>query len=533
MENEPQIPIGEQLANMGNQTSATTNTSTTSIPDQNTIEPTDTVSVDTAKPEVHVEAPTTEPTKAADMDPDSTNMKELDPKVSTEDKFMMPVSIMSRLATVLEKLSNLSKEEADKLYTAEDKRSLGVSVATSRLTNDDDMLAGDISDYENNLSYGDTELNIRALNINPKANKVSGDSLQAFLSTVTGIGTLTQVPLWHSGFWLTLLPIKDSDIINLEMELSESFIELGRTTSGLIYSNYSVIYNRIVTNFIMAHIQNSSLKVPNSELRKYILIQDFYPIINGILHSMNPNGYDYIRSCINNTVNNDEDKPKCDFILEAKINFKKLLRVNRKRLTTNMLVQMSKRAPDSLTIEQVKEYQKELISTHNTSKVITAGNGVDVKFTFKSPTLDEYIVAGEYWVNSIISKTEKLFTETTDDDVKNNLISEMTITSILGMYNSWVTKIDVAGHFIDGFIDITLALETLSSDNKTLEEFINTIKTFINDATVAMVGIPNYVCPTCKKEQNTNTSKEFKELVPINMVESFFDLATLRLAKMQ
>lgn len=520
MENKPQVPISEQLANMNNAdlTSTVDQQPTTEVPTK----------VETDQPSVT--APITE---AKPMDPDSTNMKELDPDIPTDDKFMMPVSIMSRLTTVLESLNKLSKEEADKLYTKNDKRSLGVSVATSRLTNDSDMLATDDTGYENNLSYGDTELNIRALNINPKANKVSGDSLQAFLSTVTGVGALTQVPLWHSGFWLTLLPIKDSDIINLEMEITENFIELGRTTSGLIYSNYSVIYNRIITNFIIAHVQNSSLKVPNSELRKYILIQDLYPIINGVLHSMNPNGYDYIRSCINNTVEDEEGRPKCDFILEAKINFKKLLRVNRRKLTDNMLVQMSKRAPDSLSIEQVKEYQKVLVSTLTTTKTITTTNDTKIAFTFSPPTLDEYIVAGEYWVNSIISKTEKLFTDTTDDDVKNNLISEMTITSILGMYNSWVTKVEVGEHFIDGFVDITLALETLSSDNKTLTEFIDTIKDFINNSTVAMVGLPNYVCPTCKAEQNSDTSKDFKELVPINMVESFFDLATLRLAKMQ
>ena len=530
MENNEQPPITDQLAAMGTPPVQEPDviTQVESEPQEvQKVQTTTTTEVTPISNEIPVE------TSKSKMLPDSSNMKELSNEDPVDDKFMMPVSIMSRLTNVLENLNEISKEKADEVYTEEDKRALGVSVNTARLTNDGDMLSDDSSKYENDLSYGDNELNTRTLNINPKSNKVSGESLQAFLSTVTGVGALTQVPLWHSGFWLTLLPVKDSDIINLEMELSENFIELGRSTSGLIYSNYSVIYNRIITNFIIAHVQNSSLKVPNNELRKYILIQDLYPIVNAVLHSMNPTGYNYIRSCINNVVTDENDKPKCDFILEAKINFKRLLRVNRSKLTETMLVQMSNRAPSSLTIDQVKEYQKVLASNLTETKVITASNGAEIQFSFRSPTLDEYIIAGEYWVNSIIDKTEKLFTESTDDDVKNKLISEMTITSILGMYNSWLSKIDVADHFIEGFKDITLALETLSSDNKTLEEFVDNIKIYINDSTVAMVGLPNYKCPKCEAEQSESTSGDFKELVPINVVESFFDLATLRLVKMQ
>lgn len=447
------------------------------------------------------------------------------------DALTMPNEIYSKLLNVLESINTLTKEQTEQLYSSDEKKALTVDIDSVRTTNTDDMLyVDDNSTYENDVRYANGELNIRPLNIKPKNKKLSGDSITALLGAKTGIGTTIQVPLWHSGFWITLKPIKDAEIINLEIELAESNIELGRSTSALIYSNYSVIYNRIITNFIISHTIGSTLDLPISELRNYILAQDLYPIVNGMLYSMNPTGYEYIRACSKAATLDENDKPLCDYILEAKIDFRKLLYVDRKRLNTEMLLQMSKRTPKSLTQEEVIEYQR-LIQKDNIL-TITTSNGLEVKFILQLPTLESYITSGELWVNNIISDTEKLFTDTTDNEVKNNLIAEMTMTTVLGMYNAFIAKIEFEDYEIDTLEDINTALETLSADDATVTSLIDGIKSFINKNTIAMVGLTNFNCPKCSASQSEHRVVNFKEIIPLNVVESFFDLCTLRIQKL-
>ena len=468
------------------------------------------------------------PETTYNKEPFSRDNQELDSDPT--DMLTMPNNVYSKLMEVLESINSLTKEQSEKLYTDNDKKTLTMDVDSVRTTNVDDMLyVEDNTTYENDVKFADTELNIRDLNFKPKNKKVSGDAITALLSAKTGIGGIVQVPLWHSGFWLTLNPIKDADIINLEIELANSEIELGRDTSSLIYSNYSVVYNRIVTNFILQHTQSTSLDVPNSELRNFIKIQDLYPIVNGILYSMNPKGYDYARACINGSVLED-NKPKCNYILKGVIDFKKLLYVDRSRLTKDMLLQMSKRSPKSIQPEEAIEYQRLLAKDDILS--VTTSNGLEVKFHLELPTLEDYITSGELWINNIISNTQKLFTESTDDEVKNNLIKEMTLTTVLGMYNSFVSKISFDEYEVESFKDIDLALETLSGDDDTIVGFINGVKDFINKNTIAVVGLVNFDCPVCKANQVDHNMINFKEIIPLNVVESFFDQCTLRIQKL-
>lgn len=449
-----------------------------------------------------------------------------------EDNLVAPTTTYSNIVELLGKINKLTEEQIKKLYSIKEKTALGINMDSVRMNiPDDGLLVKDNSEYSNDPSIGDVSLTTRQLEVGSKNGKITGDSITAILSYKTGIGGITQVPLWHSGFWLTLLPIKNSDIINLEIEIANNTIELGRSTSALIYSNYSVIYNRIITNFIISHTKNSSLDVPISELTKYIKIQDLYPIVNALLYSMNPTGHNYVRSCINSSKLDDDMKPLCDYILEATIDFRKLLFVNRKSLTKEMLLHMSKRTPNSVSLTEVIEYRNNLVNEN--SITLTTNNDTNIKFNLVMPMLDKYILSGEAWVNNIITNTEKLFTESTDDIVKNNLISEMSVSAILGMYNSFINSIEFDGYLINEQVDIDIALEALSADDTIIIKLIDAIKDFINNNTIAMVGIVNYDCPKCKTSQSENRVINFKEIIPINVVESFFDLCTLRIKKLE
>jgi len=462
--------------------------------------------------------------------------KDIDPK-EAEEYLPFPSTLYSKLVDALEKINSLTKEEFNNKYTERDAHVLKLNVDSTDYTNTEDMLAEPLNKEDgfiNSVSYGSKELMIRPLPVNSAGKALNGDAAIARIASILGVGEVTQVPLWHSGFWVTLKPIKDVELINLDIMLTNNQIQLGRDTNTLIFSNYSVVFNRIITNFIVNHIQNTTLDLPAGEdIRKYIAVQDLYTLVNALLYSMYPKGHILTRTCSNTTVIDPETKkPKCDKVISGKIDFRKLLWVNRKGLSKEHMKIMSSRNPNSVTIDDVLEYQNTLSINKQRTKKFTTTSGSVLEVVFKSPTLAEYIDNGEMWVNNVIKSCESMFTDTTDDEERNMIIDNVTATMVLGVYNVYVDKIVLEdGSYID---DIDDALSVLSTDNKLLKEFLEEVKDYINSNNISIIGIPDYTCSGCKESQIKEDKKgPFKQMIPINVLESFFSLCVLRIMKAQ
>ena len=54
------------------------------------------------------------------------------------------------------------------------------------------------------------------------------------------------------------------------------------------------------------------------------------------------------------------------------------------------------------------------------------------------------------------------------------------------------------------------------------------MRDYISETAIAVVATPSYTCPKCKEEQSPDENSDFKNLIPLNMVETFFDLCALR-----
>lgn len=487
------------------------------------VQPTETPQVDETK----------EPNLDKKLNPVS-EPTELDKTVDIDGKLVLPSVLYARLVDALESISELTKEQFKKKFTDKEQLALGTNIEGMRSGFIEDMLARDSEGYFNSINYADKELMTRQLPLNTKGKHLKGAAVISAFSSLVGVGDNVQVPLWHSGFWIALRPVKDSEIVNLETALANNHIELGRDTSTLVYSNYSVVYNRIVTDFIVEHIESTTLNVPaDMDIRDFIKIQDLYPLVNGMLSGMYTSGYEFIRGCANSAVIGEDNKPKCDYTLAAKVDFKKLLWVNRSVINKDMVRQMSTRTPNAISSDDVIDYQKTLESLSNNVLNITTTNGVAIKMTLVAPSLNDYIINGEIWINNVIKNSEKLFTVTTSDEEKNILINEMMTTVVLGIYNVFISKIEFNDTLTEDRADVDNALEVLSSDDKVLKGLIDGVKAYINTITIALVGIPNYECPACGTDQNESSEIAFKEIIPLNVVESFLDLCTHRTQKLR
>lgn len=432
------------------------------------------------------------------------------------------------------------------------------------LYNSGDIYYNNVNDKEhrNSIKIGENELVTRSLK--HKDQKLTQARGLAALKSLLNLGEITQVPLWHSGFWVTLNTPTIKDMISLDLELTNSQVELGRQTTGLIYSNYNVIFNKIIINFIKRMIIDTSIELDtNDDILDYINVQDLYPLVNGLISAMYPSGIKYVQRCANTfETQEDIDKlkekleedvrkgvkntidlskielhSKCDYTVQGKLDAKKLLWVNRKILDKTMLEHMSNRRPNSVTKTQVAEYVKSLKTKLNFDNVRTLRsdeNDIDIKFIITPPSLNKYIREGELWVEEVITAAQELYTDSDTDADKNIKIETIVNTMSLGLYGSYVNeiKIEKDGRTveIDGD-DLKTALAICSEDNKIYYQFEQTIKSVLEESVIAIVGMPTFVCPNCLKDitgdKKLNNSW-FKEIIPLNMLVPFFHLNQLR-----
>ena len=467
------------------------------------------------------------------VDPTSDN-RAIDPEKDSEN-IIMPTAIYSEIVELLKNINEFNKEKFREKFSEDDNIALGINIESLDKTNTEDMLSEPLNDpaMVNNVSYGSKDLSIRPLPINSKGRALNGDAAIARIASVLGVGETTQVPLWHSGFWVTLKPIKDIDFINLELQLTNNQITLGRDTNSLVFSNYSVVFNRILSEFIVKNIQNATIDIsPDEDIRKYIKVQDYYILVLGVLYSMYPKGYTLTRSCVNSIVLDENETPLCSATVSSKVDFRKLSWVNKKAIDKKHLEHMSKRNPNSASIDSVIEYQNTLYINKNKDVRVKTTDGVELTISLNMPNLFDYVDNGELWINNIIKSSESLFTDTTDPDEKNRIVNENTAAVVLGIYNIYVTKITTDdGGVIEGRSEINGSIDILSGDERILEKFITEVKEYINKNTIAVVGLPNYECPACKQQQREDDGSVFKEIVPVNVVESFFDLCVLKALK--
>lgn len=483
--------------------------------------------------------------QATDTQPQYEDRHEkLDPYTRNENKknptIIFPSDTYSTVEGLTKKIDQLPRDTFYNEYNDEQRAVTLTNIESlPNATMDDaftDRLNTEPNQFVNAINFGDKKLNTKILNITDKKD-MSQSAMVAKLTSFLSVGDLIQVPLWHSGFWVTLKPPTLKALTNLDIAVASAEINLGRETSTLVYSNYGVVVNRIISEFIVNHIHETSLKLPEGEdIRSYILLPDYYLLVNGICAAMHPDGYSIKKSCRNSLIHDENNKPKCSFELNAVVDPKKLLFVDRKALNNTLLTHMTNRSVGSVSVDAVKNYQlgiSELLDKNVT--IHTNKDDVKFKMTLSIPTLLKHVTMGERWINDIIKSTEATYTDADTEQTKTDKLNLIINTCLLGENNTFIKSIELpdSNHLITSEEYILAALSNLSVDDKAFEDINKSIRDYINYANIAIIATPAYDCPVCGESNDAKglTNIVFKDLVPLNMVEAFFDLSALRTQK--
>ena len=438
----------------------------------------------------------------------------------------LPQYSTAKLQDILKRLPNIDFGDAKDIQ----RWKLRLNESLEAGTFDDlfkDALERKDSDWVNSLSHNGFNISPGYPKIEVKERSISGERGLIHLASHIGQGSVYQQALYHSGFWITFKPPGDDQIIELNRIIGSDKIEFGRDTYGAVFANTTVYTMRRLVNFAMSNLYNHSVNIEKADkvnLIDLVSIHDYYPLLQGLAATMYPRGLVYESACV-------KDPAKCTHVTKELLNLAKLLVVDKSALTDWQKQHMTTRGAGKMSVASIKQYQKELTKLGDRKISITTNIGTTVTFTLGIPNIPSTMKIGTEWVDGIVDHVEKLAGSGASADDKEEMFARYSMSSYLNKYAHIIKAISF-GVFEEctDVEDIKRYLPQLSSDESIRTNLEKEIKKYLNDTTIAVVGIPLYDCENCGAPQTTDVVyPRHQNIIPLDVPNVFFQLASRRL----
>lgn len=380
------------------------------------------------------------------------------------------------------------------------------------------------------VNHGNAKLMAQSPKFKPVENEnLKGERAVIRLMNQLGLGSLVQVPLWHTGIWVTIKPPTETEIVELHRIMAADKIQYGRFTYGLAFANMSSYTVGRLVDFVIDHIYDTTVKtdeLPISEMKKFISAQDYPSLVWGMACSMFSNGFQYRRPC-------SSDPGKCNYILEETLNVTKLQWTDNNALTEWQKTHMTGRQSKCKDKASVVRYKEELSRLQNSVFVIKNDDtDLSVKMVLGTPSIQDYVEAGQRWIGEITDTVERALTVDTKDDERNRFIRRHSQATAMRNFMHWVKAIELGSNVIDDRETIESTLSVLSSDDNIRTAYNKAVVDYINKSTISLIGIPVFECPNCHKEQTSDTQVDtHRNIIPLDVMQVFFALLYQKLDK--
>ncbi len=336
-----------------------------------------------------------------------------------------------------------------------------------------------------------------------------------------GIGGNFTTPLYHSGFHLTLKPPMEDTLIELNRQMNNIKTEVGRNTYGLMLDSYSGLLNELFLRFALAEMQRNSVKDVD-DLLKIISVHDINVVLWAFVCTIYPNGFNHKAPCI-------ADPSKCHHVVEDLINVRRLFFANQNAFSEEQLVHMTSSHSASMTIESVMKYREKMRESE--ARVIEVGDeGAEIRFHMRVPSAFEYFDSTNRWIQGITVKVIQALGADSSFNDRNKLISEHAASTKMRKFAHWIEKIDIGGAFVEDRESIEQTLDSLSSSIEIRDSFEKKVTEYVESTCHAVIGVPDFECPSCKKMQITpdNTHPLHRSIVGIDVLMTFFTVLVQR-----
>lgn len=352
----------------------------------------------------------------------------------------------------------------------------------------------------------------------------SGEAAMLRVRAMSGMGTMLNIPLPATGIWIRLKAPTNDRLLMLDSIIANEKYALGRITYGKVFTHNSVYITKHLISCILDHAYDSSLVEHSKEnLLRVISQLDYTALVHGFVTLMKPRGYKLAQPCI-------ADITACNHVTTGLVSIPKLLWTDDSRLTEYQRKAMAQRNR-KVTNEDVEKYQKERIE-FLTATSITIGTRMRV--SFRAPTIGETIDTGTEWVDDVVNSMDKAMRLQSEE--RNAFLFKRGQMQSLCLLSSWIESIDemdedneeVERSIVD-HETILSVLRNWSEDSEIKEKVKAGVSAFIADALVSVVGVPDFNCPNCGKEQLEDADIEYKNIIPLNIENIFFARTDQRL----
>lgn len=334
-----------------------------------------------------------------------------------------------------------------------------------------------------------------------------------------------QIPCWNSGVWLAVRVAGTDELHELDGILANRTYDFGYMSNGLVYSHTSAISNSILVNWILDRVVGSNLKDSSkANLLKAIRLADLYPLVARYAAAVFPTGFPYGRPCPTGPI-------KCTHIEKEILRLSKIVVTDMGALKPEQLKHMSTRTLVSkYTLDDLQKYRDHFtIYGDRQVPVKKSESGVElISVVLTSPSLEEYIIAGEEWVNGIIARATQLLAEASTQQ-QTAYINEQWMLSTMRQYSSWVARVvyPQSENVVEDRDAIEKVLHDLSKDTDVATTFIAEVGNYIDDSTVSVVVIPRGKCSACGAMHGDKDGHPY--VIPIDPCHAFFTLRDLKI----
>lgn len=353
---------------------------------------------------------------------------------------------------------------------------------------------------------------------------LTGERAALKMSAILGLGQIIQIPLWHTGIWLSLKTPSEAELLELDRMVSREKILLGRVTNGLTYSNVGVYTNAYLFNFVLSKVYDATVKdISQDALKKLILVNDIPLLIWGLACAIWPNGYPYEKACT-------AGPAECMHVVKELLDIHRLCFTNDRAFSESQRRHMANRNAKK-SIEEVKRYQEE--HQFNDGRIFDLRENA-VSIELKVPSLSEYEESGYDWIDAIIRNTDRAFGTTMTEQERDDYISAQGKVTAMRQYAHWVSRLVIHDHDKQSIVEdrraVESSIELLSSEDELQDSFFEHVGKYIDKTTVSMIAIPRYECPRCGLPM-TDEAKLHPHLIPLDIARLFFTLLGQRVTK--
>lgn len=357
---------------------------------------------------------------------------------------------------------------------------------------------------------------------------LSGNAAVLAITAGMGLSSPVQVPLVDSGMrWVISSPTQE-DFTSLEERLGLEKGELGRQTLGYIFSYSDLYMIEIIFDFFTNYITDCNVNgwMINGVVDKDLLfsltkLTDLHDLAAAFLAARYPNGHNLKQPCTSEVAD-------CNHVHEGRVQFVNMLFIDEHALTPDQLSFMTHAISHKHSPQEVIAYQESIVRPHDTYD-LDCGGGKVLNFKFGIPAIEVFTGTGKQWINTTKRIINESVRNLNDTQQTKKFLDKLILNNELKLFTCWIKEIKYVNEdneiSVDDFNTITRIVESLDKEPELIEKTLNALWDYISWASLSVVGVPQLRCRACNKVQ-TDTSKSYPSIIPINVMNVFFTLLT-------